>query len=311
MTLKMNHKAQIFSMLVLLLIGLMFISVELFSFLHERGVIRTRVSTMDTFLKSIEDNLDKQVYISGYRIMFLAGNYIVDTGVYLGDDIYYTSADPVFQFFNESFLNGSVAGVEQPLLFTYSQLADSIVEKGEKMNLDIIFQDPPELISITQNNPWFVNFSVAFNLTMEDRENLASWNRFQVVSAYVPVTGFRDPIYNVETYNKVERLIQKTPYTVWNVGNLNAHVTNGYYSNNTDAPSFLKRLVGNLSSDPNGIESFVIRPDLSTQGIPTQDKSCVDYTYFGVQENGNAVSGMPGWFLIDDAHRSIYCLGCP
>ena len=74
----------------------MFISFELFSLIHERGVIRTRVSTMDSFLNSVEDNLEKQIYIAGFRIIFLAENYVVDTGKYIGETGNYTSIDDFF-----------------------------------------------------------------------------------------------------------------------------------------------------------------------------------------------------------------------
>ena len=92
---------------------------------------------MDDFLKSVEDNFQKQVYIAGYRILFLAENYIIDEGSYLGEDSYYTDSDPVFQFFNESFINGEVAGEEQALLFNYETLSERIQNKADKVNLEI------------------------------------------------------------------------------------------------------------------------------------------------------------------------------
>ena len=68
----MNKKAQIFTVLAIVLIMLMFVSFEIFSMIRERDSIKTRVSSMDSFLNSIEDNLERQMYISGFRILFLA-----------------------------------------------------------------------------------------------------------------------------------------------------------------------------------------------------------------------------------------------
>ncbi len=307
---KKNKKAQFFSISIILIISLMFVSFELFSFIHERGVIRTRVSTMDSFLNSIEDNLEKQIYIAGFRIIFLAENYIVDTGKYIGESGNYIGIE---DFFQEAFLNGSVSGVEQYILFSYTDLANSLQKKADKMNLEISLENPPCLLSVSQEDSWNVNFSVGFNLIMQDKENLAKWERLQIVSVLIPVTSFQDPLYNVETYNKVPRLIEQTPYegNYVNGGdktNLISHIDKGYYAENSNAPNFLMRLEGNLSADPNGIESFVIRPDLSQQGIPTTEKSCIDYIYFSSNSpTYSSVSGVyESWFRIDDGHRTKY-----
>lgn len=288
----------------------MFVSFELFSFIHERGVIRTRISTMDSFLNSIEDNLEKQIYIAGFRIIFLAENYIVDTGKYIGDNGNYNGVD---DFFQEAFLQGTIAGVEQPIIFIYSDLADSLQEKADKMNLEISLENPPSLINVSQEDPWHVNFSVGFNFIMQDKENLAKWERFQIVSVLIPITDFADPFYNVETYNKVNRIIKQTPYEgIYVVSgdktNLISHIDNGYYAENSNAPSFLMKLEGDFSANQNGIESFVIRPDISQQGLPTTEKSCIDYIYFSSNSPPySSVSGVyESWFRIDEAHKIKY-----
>jgi hypothetical protein len=304
---KKNKKAQFFSLMAVLLIVLMFVTFEIFSFMHGRDVIRTRVSTMDSFMKAVEDNLEKQVYIAGYRTLFLAGNYVVDEGVYLGQDTYYTSSEPVLQFFNESFLNGELAGVEQAILFTYSDMADSLQEKADKMNIEINLSDSP-VISVSQQDPWNVNFSVTFNLSMTDKENLARWQREETVSVLIPITNFKDPLYDVETYNKVPRLIRRTPYSSFDTASLIDHIDKGYYKSNIESPSFLNRLIGNFSPSDNGIESFVVRPNLSLQGLSSPEKSCVDYIYFSSNNPSySAVSGVyEGWFRLDSNHTAIY-----
>lgn len=310
--LKKNKKAQLFTILSLMLLGLMLLSFELFSYLNERNVITTRVSTMNSFVNSIEENLDKQIYIAGYRIMFLAGNYIIDEGVYLGKDSYYTNSDPINQFFEEAFLNGSVANQEEPILFTYDTLLEELQGKAKKMNLIIEFENPPSSIDVVQDDPWSFKLVVTFDMKVRDREGLAEWNKTQVISPAIPVTGFRDPVYNVETYNRVERLVQKTSFELWDAENLEDHIEMKLYYNNSEAPSYLNRLVGNFSEDVNGIESFVFRPDLVTQGIPSPEKSCVDYIYFSSENPSySSVAGVyPSWFRIDSEHKDIYCPGC-
>ena len=77
------------------------------------------------------------------------------------------------------------------------------------------------------------------------------------------------------------------------------HTLSSYYRSHTDAPSFLNRLQGNLSASQYGIESLVNLQKLSSQGVPTQQKTVVDYIYFSTQNPAhNGVSGMPSWFRL-------------
>ena len=94
-----NKRGQIFTLLAISIITLMFISFEVFSIVEQRQPIKTRISTMENFLFSLERNLERQMYISGFRIIFLGEEEILKNGVYISD---------VDAFFNESFFNGSV-----------------------------------------------------------------------------------------------------------------------------------------------------------------------------------------------------------
>ena len=85
----------------------------------------------------------------------------------------------------------------------------------------------------------------------------------------------------------------------------------GYYSNNSHAPNFLMRLAGNLSSDPNGIESFVDISYFDSNGLnPDFTKTTIDYIYFNPLRDPAycSVNGIPIWFKIDneDGHYSKY-----
>jgi len=299
-----SKKAQLFSILAILIISLMFLSFELFSFIHQRGVIKTRISTMDSFLYSIEQNLERQVYISGFRILFLAENQITSTGNYIEVD----------KFFNEAFFNGTVNNVSSEILLgaTYNDLINSLNQKASKINTEIILSNTT--INISQDDPWHIKFSLVSDFIMRDKGDLAKWEKQQVISAFIPITGLEDPIYTVNSYAKVSRKINQTIYegnyiNEGDVSNLLSHVNNGYYAENSFAPSFLKRLEGNLSADKNGIESFVNLLEFSQQGIPTLEKSCIDYIYFS---SNNPlyynIAGMPSWFKIDyeDGHQEKY-----
>ncbi len=251
---------------------------------------------MDSFLFSVEQNLQRQVYISGFRILFLAESEITSSGNYID----------VGSFFNEAFFNGTVEGVSQDILIgaTYDDLISSVNQKASKINVDITMTNP--VINVTQDDPWFVKFTLTTNFTMRDKGGLALWEKQQIISASIPVENFEDPLYVVNTYAKVSRPIRKTIYegnyvSGSDVLNLLNHVNGGYYAANTFAPSFLKRLEGDTSPDENGIESFVDIPELSSQGLDTPTKSDIDYIYFSSETpDYYHVSGMPSWFRVDD-----------
>ena len=294
-----SKKAQLFSILAILIISLMFLSFELFSFIHQKNVIKTRVSTMDSFLYSIEQNLERQIYISGFRILFLAEHHITSTGTYINVD----------DFFNEAFFNGTVNNISNNILLgaTYSDLINSLNQKASKINVDITLSNT--FINISQDDPWHVKFSLVSDFIMQDKGNLAKWEKQQVLSAFIPIEGLEDPLYIVNGYAKVYRTINQTPYEGSYGSNLLSHVNNGYYATNSFAPSFLNRLEGNLSADENGIESFVNLLEFSQQGIPVLEKSCIDYIYFSSNNPSYyPVAGMPSWFRIDyeDGHQEKY-----
>ena len=298
----MHKKGQMFTLIVIVLIGLLFISFEIFSIAQERNTVKNRISSMETMMFSIEKNMERQMYISGFRTTFLAEQQITNTGQYINVD----------HFFNEAFFNGSVSGSNTSIMAgaTYSDIIASINQKAAKINVVIALSDPHVIIN--QEDPWNIKYSLISNFTLEDKSNLARWNKQQIVSAYIPITGFEDPIYIVNTNALISRKINKTLYqgayvNGEDVSNLAAHLSNGYYAANPIAPSFLNRLAGNMSADINGIESFVDLNKLSQQDMETQDKSCVDYIYFSESNPISfGIQGMPSWFRLDDTHLAFY-----
>jgi len=301
-----NKNAQIFTILAIILISLMFLSFELFSFLHQTKSTKTRISTMDSFLSSTEENFARQIYISGFRIIFLAEDQITSTGNYIN----------VNDFFQEAFFNGTVNGAENNAILTgttYDDLVNSLNNKVRKINVNITLENSN--LTVTQNDPWNVNVTLTSNFIMSDREGLARWDKVQTITSLIPITFFEDPLFTVNSYAKVSRKISQTPYEgIYNdsgdIANLILHVNGKYYATNPNAPNFLNRLEGNFSADPNGIESFIYIPDFTAQGLTIYDKTMIDYIYFNPSRDPtkHTVSGMPLWFKIDseDNHTEKY-----
>lgn len=297
-----NSRAQTFTIVTIILIGLLIVTTSIIT-INMSNPIKKRISTMDNFLFSLEENLQRQLFISGYRTTFLAIKHITDNGEYISN--YNT-------FYNESFYQGTINGVSQEIMegATYSDVISSIQERADKINVNINFTNAEYTIS--QEDPWNIKLTLHINISMEDKEGLASWNKEKTIVSYVPITEFEDPIYTVETNALISKKINRTIYegdyvSGSNVSNLLNHVQNGFYTSNSDAPSFLKRIEGNFSPDDNGIESLVDISELSDQGIIPKSKSVIDHIYFSEDNpSSSQVSGMPGWFLIDSDHEAKY-----
>lgn len=222
----MNKKGQLFTVIAILLILLTFVSFEFFSFLQQNKSIKTRVSTMDAFLFSAEENLERQIFISGFRVIFLADNRIISTGGYISD---------VNGFFNEAFFNGTVAGQAETLIMPgarYTDIIKSLNTKAAKINVNITLSNSVFLVE--QNDPWNVNITLVSDFVMTDKGGLARWEKTQVISTMVSVTFFLDPV----------SIINRNPTKIDKI----------LYEENTNAPSFLMRLGGDLTADVNGIE---------------------------------------------------------
>jgi len=303
---RLNKRAQIFTLIGIALTLLFFVTYSIYSILNERTPIKTRINTMDSFLFSIEKNLERQLYISGFRTIFLAEDYIGRTG---------NTITNFSELFEEAINNGTIYGEESSFLqgTTITEIQENIMEKAGKMNLEINFSN--SVVKVKQEDPWSVSFYLNFTLNLTDKSGMAYWYKNETIRAEVSIMGFEDPLFLINTQGKVSRKINKTIYEGnyvegSDVTNLTYHLEEGYYAANPNAPSFIKRLEGKVEGDENGIESFVYIPDLSQQGIPIKEKSLIDYVYFSSSNPASyKVSGMPSWFRIDSSHVDKYQVG--
>jgi len=297
---KMNKKAVIFTILVIAMLSLFSFSYVIYSVNQDRTTINKRVNSLNDFVFSIEDDLSRKLYISGFRIIFLFQSEMIDTENYI------TDLDDKFE---EAFFNGTINGLGEDIMrgANFSDIQKFLSEKGNKVNANVILNNP--VISINQTDPWNVEVNLIANLFIEDKRELVSWNRTISIDSYVPVENFADPLYIIGTNGKITRKINQTIYDFSVPGDLEKHLTNNNYINSTLAPSFLDRLQGITTGNLNGIESLVYLSDLSSQGISVKDKSIVDYIYFSTNDPSTAAfPAIAPWFKIDDAHLPIYRL---
>ncbi len=305
----MNKKGMFFTILSIAIIGLFVLTYNLYSTSqqNQRQAIKKRISTINNFIFSLEKDLSRKLYIASFRAIFLMEKQIVDTGDYI---------DNVNATFNELVFNGTIDDEEKILMnqATIPEIQSFIREKAEKINVNFSFSSS-ELI-LTQTDPWNIKVILNTNITVRDNAGLAYWNKTEIIVTYVSIDNFEDPIYTVGTNGLIINQINQTPYNVSeiNYANLSSHVENSFYISSTDAPSFLKRLQGDLTPDEKGIESLVYLPELSQQGISIEEKTIVDYIYFSSNNPPYCqIKGMPLWFRLDTAspgHLNIYNSTC-
>ena len=298
----MNKKGMFFTIIVLVLLSLFLVTYTFYSDVKNRDPIQKRITTMDNFLFSIEKDLPRQLYISGFITIFLVEKQILETGRYNSD------IDNTFQ---EAFFEGEINDIPQEIMIgaTFNDISSNIQEKARKLNINITMTNPN--LTITQTDPWNVKVSLRTSLFMEDNNDLATWNKTQVFEAFIPIKDFEDPFYTINTQGLVINKIRESPFETFvegsNVSNLLNHSLESYYIESDTAPSFLDRLQGVTVANQNGIESLVNLQKLSSQGINIKSKSAVDYIYFSeLSPESCNIQGMPSWFRLDTEHLLVY-----
>jgi len=301
----LNKRGVILTIVTIAILSLFATSYATYTLFQDRSSINNRITTLNTFVASVEQDLPRQTYISGYRAIFLFNKQIVDTGTYISN---------INSSLEELFFNGTLYGENQDLMTdaTFSQLENFLESNAKKINANISLQNPT--ISISQDDPWHLKITLNTTLIIKDKGEMASWNKTTSTESFIPITNFDDPIYSANTQGKVLNRINQTPYQTFVIGtdytNLEEHFQNSLYKTSTSAPNFLMRLQGNLSASPTGIESLVNPQKLADAGISAKYKSVVDYIYFSTSNpTAYHVTGVNNLILDDeDNHVVLYNL---
>lgn len=291
-----------FTIIAITLISLFIFAYATFSVVEDRSATNKRIESMNNFVFSAEDDLSRQLYISGARAMFLFEKRISEDGLYISN---------VSGRFSDLFFNANFYGEYQEIMSgaTFTDIVSSLSERADKINVNATLT--AYRVYMTQEDPWRIKIVLEGNLYIVDKGGLASWNKTSNFSGYIPIENFEDPFYTINTHGKLINKINRTLYSNFvsgvDISNLSSHLNNHYYLSSNLAPSFINRIEGNYSASPLGIESLVYLPDLTSQGILVEDKSCVDYIYFSNENpNSYSIQGMPSWLKIDSTHLNIY-----
>ena len=313
MRLMSSRRGFFFSVIAIYLVGALLLSASIkeYSGITSRGEVeKARVLSMNEFLKDVESDLERGIYISGYRAIIGIEEYILKNGEYIQDS---NAA------FRSAFLNGSVGNYSPEILkgSTFPDWEERISEKAAELNMQLKISN--EEVEVMQDDPWNVKVIINLTITLSDTSGIASWNLTKQINSSIPIQDMEDPLFIVNSYGRVSRTIREAHSYSFVSGNstlgLIEHLNQGYYIQSGTAPSFLMRLEGNLTSSEYGIESLVNISQLAAQGTLPRTASIVDYIYFGNRttsdiciNNSIAEPDLPDWFRLDsdDSHDRVY-----
>jgi hypothetical protein len=305
----MKKKAVVFTIISVILISMLVFSSVLYNrhgLRDESKVTSKRIISMNNFIKDIENDIERGIYITGFRALMSMEQYITTNGTFVSDSR---------SQFKETFLNGTINNSKMPLMneSTFLNWTSKIKYQAEKLDIDIDFQVND--IIIYHESPWDVKIDVNITLDIKDKKQTASWKRNLKIGSNISINDFEDPVYGVNSGGKVTNKIKKTVITDFVDGedttNLQIHLNNSYYIESDTAPSFLMRLEGNLSSSDYGIESLVNLEEFQEQEVPIKSRSAVDYIYFGTESTTNHnIKNMPSWFMLDEEDNHLEIYGC-
>src|SRR3989344_6035307 len=204
-----NKKGAFFTLLAFVIIAIFVLSFSFISKIEERQSVEKRVESLNDFVLGLEEDIPRQLYTSGFRMIFLLENKIFEKGTYVPD------LDASLQ---EAFFNGTIYGEEASLMSgaTFSGIENSLRIKAAKVNANLSLENP--VLAVYQESSWNIRVNLTADFFVEDVSGLASWNRTGTFSVLIPVSNFDDPLYIVNTDGLVTHKIVQTPYTTFVVG---------------------------------------------------------------------------------------------
>ena len=239
---------------------------------NRQEVVKTRINTMNNFIKDVELDLERGLQIIGFNSLLAIEEKISNNGTYIAD---------IDLTFEEAILRGTINDSSVDILInnTFVDWTESIKTESDKIGVDIDLNITN--ISLIHEEPWAITVQAGIDLDAIDKKGTSRWKRLKNVKTKIDIQGFEDPAYTIESFGRVLVSINKTPFTSFaDINDLKEHINRTYYKTSTSAPSFLMRFEGDFSASPFGIESIVNVDKFSSQSLQTYIRSNVDYIYF-------------------------------
>ncbi len=312
---RLNKKGYFFSLMVIM--ALLIVSVYFAAFTNpgqsrDASVSSLRINEINRFLTALEEDAKTGISVASLRTLLAFEERVQSSSSFISPDEY--GASTLNELAMELMINGTLGGVDHPLVEDSNMgiWAKNMEEFGY-LDVDLDFTNLRA--GLYQDDPWHVKAFFEFNIFARDNFTDSTWNKPVRVEAVHNITKFEDPVYTVGTLGSYRQSFKMPIPNVNFPDDLAAHVSGKNYINSMDAPSFLNRIVGDMSASEFGVESLVYVPDLPA--AYQREKSMVDRIYFSTNNpqwcNANQQQDVtaPEWVIIDADNAPTYGFGCP
>ncbi|MFH1424688.1 MAG: hypothetical protein ABIG20_03330 [archaeon] len=293
----------------------------------ESMVYRVRCDEMISFLDDMERDLDRAAVISGKRSAIHAVDLVVTEGNPFGN-----ATERIEVMVRNGTLDGeAVYQLENQTLADWIPKINSLAEqRAFTSNMEL----SQFTIDVVPYTPWEFRVRIRVeNFTLVDNYGYCTFNGSlpradNWINGEVGITGTEDPLYTLETYGHVSRVISQGSHSPGELGNTDLMIDaiyNKTYYESIDGPCFFERLEGKLGDLDDatrhdyyvtmahdmfveeglnipkanvtiGLETFVSVSELQSR-IPSglqstiikENQSCVDHVYFGSPVGGRKV----------------------
>ncbi|MBI5061050.1 MAG: hypothetical protein HZB67_01950 [Candidatus Aenigmarchaeota archaeon] len=308
----MKQKGIFYSIITLLL--LIPIVIYVISYLDmtgsQLGYSKTKMTgeKLSAFVSSIDDDLPRSLGIIGKQAIAVSIIYIDSNGEPLDD-----ANRRITEVMMNNTIYGNPANISRSTLLDW---AASTATKGSRYGF--ITNVSIRNLTITEYDSFHIMVGAEIIVNSTDSSGKMRLDKRYDERVQLSIEGFGDPLYTLNTNGLLSRTIKQTNLTMYGIDAVDTAVAQKLYMPNNDAPSFLDRLEGRLSTSDKyrsqtaniiGIETFVQTQELSSVGLPIkQSQSDIDHYYFssssytGSPVNGSAYS----WLRLDSGHAAFY-----
>ena len=240
---------------------------------------QTRVALINDYMDDLQN---------GYMMMVMSGSayksivslvfYMNQTGSYLGN-----FNDAMY----EVMLNGTINNVQIDIINGKKIMENNTLKnwtsKISKAALDTLGVNTTIAItnvSFYQIGPWELHSRMQMRIIVNS--TVADWEKSENVEGIVPIEGFYDPYYLLNSNGRYASKIKRSSvnFNKWTIAKVREHLRNTTYVHweYSEAPSFIMRFTNNMqNSSCCGIESLVDPNKISPSDTIS---SYVDYLYF-------------------------------
>jgi len=156
--------------------------------------------------------------------------------------------------------------------------------------------------SISQTNysgPWRVQVDATYKVFVN--AGIASWNITVPITTTFPIAGMQDIYHPASTAGVLSRTINNADQLYWGINNLRAHIYQGTYKHEPQAPNFLMRMLNMKSQSPCcGIETIIFDKDAE------RILSYADYCYIWEDFCPDSILGSQKLYNVQGISNSTY-----